>query len=344
MDVTRILSSLDLIQDEVVMKTNADKDQMKVLMSEFNNVKFQLKEYIENEQAIDIQGVNEDKMDFFDWLNAPEYAQTTFLPFLDPHFQWKRGYANAWTGYSGEGKSTLLYFLLLIQVIKDDAPIAVFSPENFPRNRFVKDWVTTIIGENPKLASRSKVEKAISMFNDKLFYVYPKKHDYDSIEEQFRGLIKSEGVKYTVIDPFLKVKKPSGMSDLQYLADFMQRNEQFAKEQNVCHNVVYHQKTPQLNEETGNYPKPNKYTIKGGGNITDGSDAVLAVHRPLMVSDPEDTTVDFSTQKYKENEIAKPRGWISLQYKPSSNRYTYMGKDLFEMALKNKDFKTNLFE
>ena len=106
MDINQMLTSMQLVQDEIVMKTNADKDQMSMLISEFNSMRSVLKQHLEEESSINVQGVVSDSMDFFDWLNAPSYAETTHLHWYDPQFQWKKGYTTAWTGYSGEGKST----------------------------------------------------------------------------------------------------------------------------------------------------------------------------------------------------------------------------------------------
>ena len=180
----------------------------------------------------------------------------------------------------------------------------------------------------------------IEQFNDRLFYVYPSNHDIESIENQFKTLIKINKVNITVIDPFLKVSKPTTMSDLQYLTTFIKRQEVFAKQFNVSHHVVYHQLTPQI-DETGNYPEPDMYKIKGGGSITDGSDTVSSVWRPYRKSEEENKMVTIKTQKVKDFDVFK-NGYVKLDYNLSKNRYFLNGIDIFEDSIK-ETHKNELF-
>ena len=151
MDLSIINEAIDQVQTDVIVNGNLKKDVNRSVVSSLGLIKGELKKY-KPEGIIDVDGVNDEELDFFEWLNAPDYAETTHIPIYDRQYKWKRGYQTAWTGYSAEGKSTWLYFLLLIKLLKNPkAKLAVFSPENFPRNRLVKDWVKTIIGKDPNI-------------------------------------------------------------------------------------------------------------------------------------------------------------------------------------------------
>jgi len=340
--IDSFLENIDHLHDLVVIKTNIPKSVKKDVVMHIRSMKKNVVDFVKTNSLVEVDGVNDDQIDFWDWINKGNSAETTFIKEYDRIFKWKKGWVHSWTGYSNEGKSSWLYFIILIKLLQDpDAKVAVFSPENYPRNKFVKDWVKTMLGNDPKYSTRAKCEKMIEQFDDRLFYVYPSNHDIESIENQFKTLIKVNKVNITVIDPFLKVSKPLGINDLQYLTSFVKRQEVFAKSFNVSHHVVNHQVTPTI-LETGDYPEPDMYKQKGGGNIADGSDAVCSVWRPYAKTNEEDNTVVVKTQKVKDFDVFK-RGYLRLNYNLSKNRYFLNGIDIFEEAMKNSEFKTELF-
>jgi len=246
--IDSIKDNLEKIQNEVVLTTGTiGKKAKKELILTFRAIVNDLDEYAKMNSLTPIDGVNADEQDFFDWLQDSGEADTTYISDYDKYFKWKKGWVNSWTGYGNEGKSSWLYFLILIKLLKEPkSKVAVFSPENYPRNKFVKDWVKTIIGKDPKYAGRLEIEKAIDLFDKRLYYVYPSKHDIDTIEEQFRNLIKLHNINITVIDPYLKITKPAGVNALDFYTHFIKKQEVFAKSYNLYHNVVYHQVTPNI--------------------------------------------------------------------------------------------------
>ena len=339
--IDSFLENINYLHNLVIIKTNLPQRTKKEIVMTIQSMKRSLSQYVESNSLTDLDGVNDDKSEFWDWLNQGSNAETTHIKEYDRIFKWKYGWVNSWTGYSNEGKSSWLYFLILIKLLEDpNAKVAVFSPENYPRHKFVKDWVKTMLGCDPKYSTKVKCERMIEQFNDRLFYVYPSNHDIESIENQFKTLIKVNKVNITVIDHFLKVSKPTTMNDLQYLTSFIKRQEVFAKQFNVSHHVVYHQLTPQI-DETGNYPEPDMYKIKGGGSITDGSDTVSSVWRPYRKSEEENKSVIIKTQKVKDFDVFK-NGYLRLDYNLMKNRYFLNGIDIFEQSIK-KTQKSELF-
>ncbi len=341
LETDRIVSDIDYVNFMIASSdlSMQDKKDLTLRMKNFY-------EYVNKTQNFDggvgdLSGVDTGD-NFWEWLNKAESdAETTYISQYDPHFKWKKGWLNTWTGYSGEGKSTWLYFLLLIRVLNNpESKIAVFTPENYPKNKFYKDWIKTMLGKDPKTATEAECMRCIDRFKHKLFYVYPNSHDIDTIEDNFRSLINMEGVDVVVVDPYLKVRGTG--YDVGILKDFMQGREQFTKTHQVIYNVVFHQLTPVMDEKTGQYKEPDKYSIKGGGNITDSSDTVSALWRPMMSLDPNDNSVMIKSMKIKDYDIAKP-GKIYLHYKLNSNRFYLNDVDLFEQATKQESLPGNLF-
>jgi hypothetical protein len=294
-----------------------------------------LKKHIEDSELSngldDVKGHSDSPDDFWEYITNPDtQAETTHIPELDRILKWKRGWHYAFTGYSNEGKSAFLYFLLTLKVVLDDAKIAVFSPENFPRNRFIKDVVKTILGRDPKYCEKEQVLEIYNRVIKNVFYVYPDTHTIEEVEKEFRTLIRVNGVTYCVVDPFLKLTGQSGNDIAGTMKDYVRGRENFSKAMNVSYITIYHQLTPQIDESTKNYPEPDMYRMKGGGNIADGSDFVLAVWRNLKKTDPSNGKLRIITQKVKEHDIAE-LGYLNMEYNLSSNRYLVDGIDIFEL-------------
>jgi len=340
--IDSFIENIDHLHDTIMVNTNLPKKTKKEIWLTIRRMKTNIQEYVKENSIAEIDGVNIQDMTFWDYLHKAQEGYTTFINEYDKIWRWKDGWLNVWTGYSGEGKSSWLYFLILIKLLKDpNAKVAVFSPENHPRNRFIKDWVKTILGYNPKHSTKLKCQKIIDQFNDRLFYVFPSNHDIDTIMEQFKTLIKINKVNITVIDPYLQISKPTTVSDLTYLSTFLKKQAIFAKTYNISHHVVNHQVTPTKVEGTGDYIEPDMYKQKGGGNWADASDVVSSVWRPYKKSDENNSEVIIKTQKSKDYDIFG-LGELKLRFKKSKNRYFINEIDIFEDAISNKH-KSELF-
>lgn len=260
-------------------------------------------------------------------------------------WSWKLGEMNLWTGYMNEGKSQFLIYACLLKAIREGWKFAFFSPENDPPTEFFDDLVHTILGKttdrnNPNFnVTENEYISALSLIENNFFFVYPEDlqgyPDYTikNIESIFEYLIFEKDVKAVIIDPYIKIKHEMEIGEQEHLyaSRFMMERVHFARKHNVSYHLVMHQTTPRKDKETGNYPQPDPYYIKGGGTFADSTDNVLTVWRPNKVTDPMDDTVIITSAKIKKHKLVGYPASVKMGFSRKKNRYISKdGYDYFD--------------
>jgi twinkle protein len=180
---------------------------------------------------------------------------------------------------------------------------------------------------------------AMGFIGDHFFTIQPDK-DYtlDNLFDKALYLVKKQGIRILVIDPYNWVEhimKPGEREDL-YISRFMATLKNFAKVNDLSVHLVAHQNTPQK-DTTGKYPRPTKYTIKGGGTFSDKTDNVNFVWRPEMAIDIMNTEVVFGSQKIKKQKLVGiPQDIPGIVFDRKTSRYYFNGKDPFDKIDKDR--------
>jgi twinkle protein len=271
--------------------------------------------------------------------------------FISKMWSWKLGEINLWTGYMGEGKSQFLIFLCLLKAINEGWKFAFFSPENDPPTDFFDDLIHTLLGKTTDKSnkdfnvSEKEYTDAMDKIKDHFFFVYPEDvegyPDYSikNIEQIFEYLIFSENVKSVIVDPYIKIKHDinPGEQEHLYASRFMMERVHFARKHNVSYHLVMHQTTPRKDKDTGNYPTPDPYNIKGGGTFADSTDNVLTVWRPNKSTDQNDSTVVFRSAKIKKHKLTGYPNEITIDFDRKKNRYISKdGYDFIDGSIDNR--------
>lgn len=250
-------------------------------------------------------------------------------------WSWKLGEMNLWTGYMGEGKSQFLIYMCLLKALNEDWKFAFFSPENDPPTDFFDDLIHTLIGKTTDKHNKdfdlkeAEYMEAMARIENNFFFVYPEDSegypDYTikNIEGIFEYLIFDKGVKSVIVDPYIKIKHDMspGEQEHLYASRFMMERVHFARKNNVSYHLVMHQTTPRKDKDTGNYPAPDAYYIKGGGTFADSTDNVLTVWRPNKCTDPNDTKVVLTSSKIKKHKLTGYPNSVEFDFNRKKNRY-----------------------
>jgi twinkle protein len=272
--------------------------------------------------------------------NGKTRGTTTYVEELDKAWTWRGGEVNLWTGFQNEGKSLMLNQLCTIRAYWENARVAVFSPENFPLDDFFDDIIEMFIGKSadPYYKSHQMTEEEYQIgmeFCEKNFLLIYPEEDFklESIFERTKFLIKKNGIRTLIIDPYNTVEhmmKPGEREDL-YISRFMARLKRFAVEYDISINLVAHQNTPKINPNDGNrYYKPMLNNIKGGGTFADKADNVLTVWRPNRALDFKDPEVWFASQKIKKQKlVGRPQEITDIEFDIRTNRYLFNGVSPF---------------
>ena len=154
----------------------------------------------------------------------------------------------------------------------------------------------------------------------------------ENILSSFIPLIEKRGVKICVIDPMVKITRPKEYiaNDAGWSAYITAICTDFARRYNICLILVLHQLTPKL-QENGTYAKPDKYSIKSGGNLSDSSDNVLFLQKPEAPRDLLNTLVRFGSLKIKKQKLVAVPQEVMFRFNRRTNRYVdeHTDEDLF---------------
>ena len=282
---------------------------------------------------------------------------TTHCKELDQCWTWRKQEANIWTGYANEGKSLYLKQLCLIKALEDGWRFVFCSPEDFPPEEFYDDLIHTLAGQTTdnfydNVMSEELYKYCYSLLKDKFLFLYvkPPHNTIRGTLEEFKKLCKTQKIDACIIDPLLKFARPKDFSERDdiYASYIGSICIDFARQTNTSFHLVMHQVTPVIEKESGKYPEPSMYRIKGGGSWSDGFDNVLSVWRTNYGNDKMDTEVQFASQKIKKQKLTGIPQRFKLEFNRKTNRYCYKETHLpifnFDKFLKpfNKTRKTKI--
>ena len=272
------------------------------------------------------------------YRNGQERGTTTYIEEVDKAWTWRAGEVNIWTGYQNEGKSLFLNQLATIKAAIDGWKFAVFSPENMPIKDFFNDIIEMYIGKScdPYYANNymneDEYREGMNFVNNNFNVIYPEKNfTLDTIFAKTKYLIKTQGIRALIIDPYNTVqhKMNRGEREDLYISRFMSELKRFAVDNNISVHLVAHQVTPQKSED-GRYIKPDVNKIKGGGTFADKADNVLFVWRPDRAIDFSSKKVTFGSQKIKKQKlVGYPQDIEGIMFDIKTSRYSFDGSTPF---------------
>ena len=272
------------------------------------------------------------------YRNGQERGTSTYIEEVDKAWTWRAGEVNIWTGYQNEGKSLFLNQLATIKASVDGWKFAIFSPENMPMNDFFNDIIEMYIGKScdpyykNNYMTEAEYRQGMSFVQNHFNVIYPQRNfSLQTIFEKAKFLIKTQGIRALIIDPYNTVqhKMNRGEREDLYISRFMSELKRFAVDNNISIHLVAHQVTPQKNDD-GRYPKPDVNRIKGGGTFADKADNVLFVWRPDRAIDFSSKKVIFGSQKIKKQKlVGYPQDVENISFDIRSSRYSFNGRTPF---------------
>lgn len=280
----------------------------------------------------------QDAMNLF--RNGYEKVLSTGVPEIDTHFKFKKGELTLLTGIGNYGKSTLMKYLLLIQIL-NGKKIAVFSPEDAPAHEFYNDFVEMYFGKScifgDDKPTEMQYEYVYDLITKNIFFIYPKDiaPTPEYIKERFLELIIKENIEFCMIDPFNQMtneySKSGGRSD-KYLETLLSDFGRFARVNEVYFIIVAHPKALQKKAD-GNYPCPDVFDIADGAMWNNKMDNILVYHLPLRQTDESNTICEFHAKKIRKRKVVGMVGSIIMNYIPKSRRFIFGDKDYLSILL-----------
>jgi twinkle protein len=255
-------------------------------------------------------------------------GSTTYFPSVDERWTWRTGDVSIWTGYNNDGKSMIVNQLATLKGKYDGWKTGIWSPENLPLEKFWLNLAHPFIGKpfidgpNEKM-TEEELDVAIDFFNDMFYLIDPEDYRIGTVLDRMNYLIRVYGIRIVILDPFNQIeheKKRNETTD-EYISRFMTILKRFAVKYDVSVIMIAHQNPPKNLTSSGDYPRPDKYTIKNGGTFPDKADHVIAPHRPFYKTDPKNPDVDICALKLKDIGLIGELGVSGIQFDRISHRY-----------------------
>lgn len=215
----------------------------------------------------------------------------------------------AMTGVPGDGKSTVMYFLMALTSIRYNWKWLVYSPENYPIAKLFVRLAGIIAGLHPNAArqspeARQKLVDAIDHHIGSHFYlINPQKaRSHADIQRIARACVKRFGINGLCLDPFNDVpqKDRKGLDITEYVTMTLSDYRELNVETGIATWILAHPKTMDKPEGATAHRVAQANDIFGGGAWWNRVDSLICVHRKYELDD--DKLTDIHIHKFKEHD------------------------------------------
>ena len=229
------------------------------------------------------------------------------------------------TGMPSSGKSEWLDALAINLMDGHGWKFAIYSPENFPSERHQAKLIAKHSGfpvnegPTPRL-SWGDMMKEVEWFENRLWFIDAGEDvSLDKVLGLTLKLVRRHGVNGLIIDPYneLEHKRPDGMTETEYVSDFLSKLRRFARVNRVHVWIVAHPFKMNKRRDSDEYETPTLYSISGSAHWRNKADNGITVHRTDIENDGP---VEIHVQKIKFRDVGRP-GRADLHWDTRSGRY-----------------------
>lgn len=248
-----------------------------------------------------------------------ESGQKTGIQGLDDIVTWELGRLAVITGIPGHGKSEFVDYVLTRLNIAHGWKVGYFSPENYPIKYHYSKIASKLSGKKFQqgFIEAAEYEELFGYIENNYHFIYPEDDmSFDTIITKARHLVKKNGIKILVIDPYNKIEhlRDRNESETEYISRFLDKLIVFAKQLNVLVMLVAHPRKMDK-QANGLYAKPSLYDINGSANFYNKCDYGISIYRYF---DTNISEVDVIKVKFKH---LGSGGMAKFKYNYNNGRY-----------------------
>jgi twinkle protein len=233
---------------------------------------------------------------------------STGISSLDPHFTMRKRELTIITGLANRGKSTFLFYLMLLMSKKYGWKWGVYSPENSPVGDIIIEMSEMYNGmsadkESRIRMSKGRLNKAVDFITEHFFFIefndVPTAVD---VVSEFNRLCISKKLDGCVVDPWNDLKKPDDV----IMYDFIYQSLAMIRRFKVKHNLHFIISTHSISAKSravsddGTTRPPSMYDAEGGGVWANRSDNFITIHRNPNSDDWDKTQVHVRKVKFQK--------------------------------------------
>lgn len=200
-------------------------------------------------------------------------------PMFSEYYRVIKGLLCIITGIPTHGKTTFLDQVVTETVVNNNFKWAVFSPENKPHYLHIKPIAEKIVSKKffgDGGINSGELDYVRGLLENNLFFIEPDNHNKSltEIKRLTKIAIEEYGVDGVIIDPWNKVLHDWEGRETIYIKNELMKCQDFARENNVCFNIVVH---PKHNTDPKEVPTPR--SIDGSAHWYNSADSITTVFR-----------------------------------------------------------------
>ena len=247
---------------------------------------------------------------------------------LAKYYTVRAGELTVVTGVPSHGKSAWVSALMVNLAQQHDWQFTVFSPENYPLERYVaslaEHYTSKPFDGAPNRMSPAEMTQAVAWLHHHISFLMPEDDSptIGRLLELARVQVYRQGIKGLILDPWNEMEhsRPAGQTETEYISHALSQIRRFARHHGVHVWVVAHPTKlhkAEKGEYAGQYPPPTPYDIAGSAHFRNKADNCITIWRNV---DANDNRVQVHVQKIRFREIGKPGG-VELLYEPWCGRF-----------------------
>jgi twinkle protein len=203
-----------------------------------------------------------------------EKGCSTGWPTLSKHYTVRTSEVTIVTGIPSHGKSGFISALMMHLADEHDWRFAVFSPENYPLERFAASLLEQYIGKpfdgNTPRMSPPEMYAGTAWLHEHVTFLMPEDDapTIDRLLDLARIQVYRHGIKGLILDPWNEMEhsRPAGQTETEYISHALSKIRRFARHHGVHVWVIAHPtklRKAEKGEYEGQYPPPTPYDING---------------------------------------------------------------------------------
>lgn len=238
---------------------------------------------------------------------------STGIKSLDVHFLFKEGNFNVFNGFDNVGKSTTLWYLVLLSMLHHRWRWVIYSGEN-ANGTVMKRMIEFYWSEKIDQLTDQQYNEAKDFINNHLVIINNSQlYNFKDILHICNSLNEDKKLNGCLIDPYNALKidlsDNSKLSTHEYHYEAASEMQMFAKKKSICVYLNCHVVTSAMRLKTA----PMKADTEGGGKFANKADDFITIHR-----ETQDPSTWMQTQlhirKIKEMETGGSYTPIDLPY------------------------------
>lgn len=232
---------------------------------------------------------------------------TTGIPSLDVYFRFKRGNLDIINGADNVGKSTVIWYLMLLASINHKWRWIVLANENsagYVKRKLIEFYCC----QELRLISEEKYKEANKFVSEYFTIIKSEElYNYKDVMNMALKLMKKKQYDGMLIDPYNSLKieltDSSKLSTHEYHYEVASELRSFGKKHDILIFLNCHVVTNALRQKdsNGHQQAPTKADTEGGGKFANKADEFITIHR-LTQHKTDWMISQLHIRKVKENE------------------------------------------